>query len=352
MAPVRLQDIAERCNLSKSTVSRALRGDGGGISLETRERIREIAAEMGYDSSVHHAARRLALSKHGEYPLNHLIAAVFHPELLTTQYHLEIFRGVSEELMSQDFGMMLVYDCAESFNSLLPIFARGDVDGAIVTADPGGFQSKIKRLRGLPLFGRRPVVMLINKLPGCSAVVTNDEEGGFRAVSHLLELGHRHLAHFCWSPRAYPHVQRLAGYRRAYAGHGLDPDAHLHLMPWDYDHREAMKRDLLRYLEAHPEITGILATNDAIASLIHGALVGEGKRVPEDYSLIGYDDTDPLPAASGENLLTTVRLPLRQIGRTATRLVIKRLTGVVKSDQTVILPVEFVVRGSTGPAPR
>lgn len=349
---VRLQDVADRCHVSKSTAGRALRGDVT-CSDETRERVRRVAEEIGYSPTVHHVARRLALSKHGQYPINHLIAAVVNKSALIDEYFLRILRGISDTVMQEGFGMMLVFSQSGAFDSLLPIFERGDLDGTIAVDSGLGFESRAKQLRAIPLFGRRPLVMLLDVLSGCSAVVTDDEEGGYRAASHLLELGHRHLLHFCHNTRFWPHRQRLAGYRRACRDYGLDAEAHLHLMSWlaPYE-EEAKKRDLLLYLQEHPEITGILAANDLAAIAIHKILAKQGRRVPEDYSLVGYDDTYALPGSGGENTLTTVRLPLRSVGAEGARLVIDMIRTGEREDRLVELEVELVRRGTVAPPRR
>ena len=104
---------------------------------------------------------------------------------------------------------------------------------------------------------------------------------------------------------------------------------------------------LASYLREHPEITAVLAMNDASALRAWALLEREGIRVPRDVSIVGFDDTDPKLDADGRNLLTTVRLPLEELGREAARQLVGAITGRTKREEPVILPTELVVRGST-----
>ena len=200
-------------------------------------------------------------------------------------------------------------------------------------------------------------------------------------VTHLLELGHRYFLYF----RRPHHMsvgvhqdQLYPGYRQACFEHGLDPEQHL--IPAEIDAelmRFAFKADHLtqiillnslkaglpalspaswaryrRLLEQHPKITAILAPNDATAITLRYLLVMDGKRVPEDYSLVGFDDTDPMLDARGrDNILTTVHLPLRALGQKAARLLIDLLTGQASAQCRIVVPTKLIVRASTA-APR
>ena len=126
--------------------------------------------------------------------------------------------------------------------------------------------------------------------------------------------------------------ERTAGTRRALEEFGLDPHRHLHFLrlhaPWlatDWTKRRsqftsdpedrAHRRQLLALLHAHPEITGILAWNDNVAREVWYTLAEAGRRVPEEISLLGFDDTDALPDDVGQNQLASVHIPLYEIGQ-------------------------------------
>ncbi|OPZ83454.1 MAG: Arabinose metabolism transcriptional repressor [bacterium ADurb.Bin429] len=111
---------------------------------------------------------------------------------------------------------------------------------------------------------------------------------------------------------------------------------------------DAADHPLVAYLRAHPEITGILARNDAAACRIANLFARVGWTVPGDYSLIGYDDVDALRDDAGRNILTSMRVPLEEIGQTAVELLTRLIAANTTSAEHIILPTELIVRGTTG----
>lgn len=347
--PVTMQDIADKCKVSRVTVSYALRGNRSKVSTAMRRNIRRVARQLGYDSATYHSARRLAQTKKGCFSVNRLIGLFFPFPMIDHPYFYHLFRGMTEVFTEERFGLLTNYtDRGISNEDILPFFARGDVDGVIVYANPTAFQPVLNRLRNLPNFGQHPIVSLIQPFPDCSAVVGDDRVGGRQAAHHLLELGHRHI--FCFIPQqseTISHFFRFTGYLQAYAEYGLDTMRYLHTADWTA--LDKLCTVLARVLKKHPEITGILAPHDEIAHLIYDFLISRGLRVPKDISLIGYDDIEPILGTEHENILTTIRVPLREIGKAASRLIIAQILRTTEQKQTVTLPVELIVRATTGP---
>lgn len=371
---VTLKDIADHCGVTVATVSRALRNPERH-SKATTERILEVAAELGYDPLHHQGARRLALSRFGKRIINHLLAVIFPPYFYRANYFAEIFQGLLDVLTPEGYGLLTVNIENDTPLKLPPSFSRGDVDGVISLTDAYLMPQTAAQLRNEPFFGQRPVLSLFFATPGCSAVLIDAQGGAYAAAGHLLDQGHRHLLHFCgpetdaeWSPQDWSY-QLLLGFQRAFVDRGLDPAQHLHYFSLDtklrdlalqaVNHPKLLALDaigfsanhpLLRTLRAHPEITGILARNDPAALLIRHLLHQGGLRVPEDISLVGFDDTNPMFNERGQNILTTVRLPLRQIGRRAARLMIRQVNDEKTPQEVqIVLPATLIVRGSTAP---
>ncbi len=143
---------------------------------------------------------------------------------------------------------------------------------------------------------------------------------------------------------------RLLGYHRACSECKLD--AQECLVP--FQHLNDVRQTVREALPLHPDVTAILARNDSEVNELNAALEELGHRVSDTMSLAGFDDACELRDANGRNFLTTVRLPLEEIGRLAAQRLIARVTGETSapaSPQKVILPVELVTRGSTA-APR
>jgi LacI family transcriptional regulator len=349
MRAVTLQDIADRCGVTKMTVSRALHGDTRNVSMETSARIKAVALELGYDPSFNHAARRLALRKCGQDVVNHLVAMFFPSGFQQWPYYTTIFGGMLEVFMPEKFSLLTHYTSfAEraSENALPPVFMRGDVDGAIISRSSAHTQWICERLRATA-FAERPIVSVITPVEGCSAVLIEAELSGYLAANHLLDLGHRHIIHM--EAANPPHDQRMCGICRAYEERGLDPHAHLVYAQWFFDDENATVEAMDAALTAYPRSTAIIAANDRTAVLARDLAHRRGMRVPDDLSLVGFDDVTPMPDALGHNMLTTVRLPLQEVGQQAARLLLQHIRGHRRDIEQITLPVNLIERGSTAP---
>ena len=202
-------------------------------------------------------------------------------------------------------------------------------------------------------------------LAGCSAVLAEETQGAYAATQHLLDLGHRHLL---WLYRAGPAgappicAGRRDGICRALRDSVLPPAEHLleFAVPMEWldapgsvgsptpaGQDAASEASLTGFFRDNDRFTGILAQNDHVAIRVNALLARLGLRVPRDYSLIGFDDTEPILDECGHNILTTVRLPLREAGRAAGDLVLRQLDAATARPETVTLPVALVVRGTT-----
>jgi len=278
-------------------------------------------------------------------------------------YYNRLFWGVLHGLVAEGYAMLVnKLPCAKGQPGpdLTPLVRQGDIDGIIVPENPAA-DAQVAALRQRA--GRAlPLVSLIWPGEDCSSVVADDEAGMYAATRHLLDLGHRELLYLA---QAYSNALsrwRMAGIGRALAEAGLSPDRCLHTMPvfpyWyspPSDARAHRAEDggehpLVRWLRAHPAVTAVLGWNDSAALHAWYTLEGAGWRIPADISIIGFDDTTPMPGPAGENLLTSVRVPLRDIGAEAARLIVRRIHGDLTDDECRTLPTTLEVRASTAPA--
>lgn len=363
-------DIAQRCGLSQKAVSLALRGDLQQVSAKTIERVRAVAVEMGYDLSHHQAARRLVMLRHGQQMVNRVIALFLPPSFHQAAYFNTLVQGVFSALPESDFALVIGQSNPKHAEQLVlpPIFHSGEVDGILCYGSLRYADALISTLRASPGFSHRPVVSFINPMPGSMLVTADSQHGAYLATSHLLEQGHRAILHFFVPAAGGDMAKRHAGMCQAMHEYGLDPERQLHFAPWylgtqsppfhpaipalDADWPEAgsfneQVQGFLHYLQEHREITAIFAPNDLLAQRIGYLLIRSGLRIPDDISLIGFDDTDALRDACGSNILTTVRVPLLDMGEMATRLLIRRILGDENGEECITLPTELVVRGST-----
>ncbi len=344
---VTLQDIANKCGVSKAAARWAVMSDNDThVSKATRERVRKVADELGYNPAANQAARRLAYRKAGKAPLSYLIGLIVHDHITANdQYFNPLLLGALEVLEAERFGGMVMSSSA--FNPDLPdvrlpmVIEHGEIDGAIVY---GSFGNMVSQLRNYPQFADRPIVSLISPLPGCSHVLSDDYSGGCAIMKHLLDLGHRNIGHF-FEQAGIPHENRDKGARQACYDAGVNPDDCLYSLDYfKFIQNIDMEIDIIK---KDKKITAIIARQDHMATLIYQAMLRADIRVPEDISLIGYDDSIPIIDSSGCNFLTTVHVPLVEVGRMAVSLLLRHLHDNNLPIETVTLPVELMVRKST-----
>jgi DNA-binding LacI/PurR family transcriptional regulator len=351
----RIVDIANRCGVSVATVCRALQGNGRQ-SQATIDLVVNTAKEMGYDPARSHAARRLISQRFGQRIMNSMIGMWFVRETMgQSNYLLSVWRGVLEAVSKTDFE---VCTCdvwrVEDKRELPGAYRKGDIDGILTMAQAAHWGLPLSLLHDDPNFADRPIVGLVEHLDGGSGVYADNAASGRIVMSHLLDLGHRFIAHFEWGDELdFPtsvHTLRLAAYRETFELRGLSLDR-LFPLGWKFgaNYRDRSAKRFIEAIRAHPEITAVIAHNDQQAGEVYDALLTAGYRVPQDISLISYDDTDPIIDDHRENMLTSIRLPLMDIGREGTNLLLRRILGEETEDRDIVLPVELMVRKSTGP---
>jgi DNA-binding LacI/PurR family transcriptional regulator len=304
---------------------------------------------MGYDPTRHHAARRLVMRRMGIESLNHVVGLLVPPIFHETNFHILLFRGVMDILTPARFGLLTACVTDTTLASLPDSFIRGELDGLMVLGALEHSQSLITALHQHDGFGARPTVSLTIPLTGCSHVLFDEHAGGYQLGMHLLGLGHRYL--LMHDGTDYRVAQRRVGLHAAFAEYGLDPGRCIYEYPWHVEDTVAPGERLLALLRQHPRVTGIIGPNDRDALAIARCLQSAGYRIPDDYSLAGYDDTDVLLNDHSENILTTVQVPLREAGQAATHCLLARLEGPPDTPTSTVLPVSLAVRRSTG-APR
>ena len=361
---VTLRDVAKRCKLSRYAVSLALRGSGE-ISPATRERVQRVAAKLGYDPSCQAAARRLALMKYDHAIVNQVVGLIFPFYAHGVRYFDLLFQGLIDTISAEGFAALYFAlhnpQTREIVRPLPPVFFRTELDGAILIPMRSDLRSVVASLRGSNGFGQRPVVSLLETLPGCSTVRTDDEQGAQDAAAHLLGLGHTHFVQLVLPQPDGSAARRLDGVGRALSEQGLTADGNLRsfevapiaLDPTSLREYPVLcpewqpRGPLVEFLRAHPECTAVLALNDASAIRVWHTLEQAGIRVPEEISIIGFDDTDGKFGGRSANLLTSVRLPLEEAGREAARLILRQVQAQEPGVECLTLPARLMVRSST-----
>jgi LacI family transcriptional regulator len=322
--------VAQEAGVGVGTVSRVINGSAS-VSEATRRRVLDVVAELGYEPNA--TARALSTGRTRSVGV---IAPFF-----TRSSVIERLRGVAPMLAAS--GYQLVLFDVERPEQRTGVFRSviGRVDGLLsISLAPSTADQRRLEAAGIP------VVLVDQAHEALPTVTVDDVEGGRLATTHLIELGHRRIA-FAGDTVDGVHgpsasSRRCVGYQRALSEAGLPVRTDLvKLRPHGREAAE-IARDLLE-LASPP--TAVFAASDLQALAMIDALEALGKRVPDDLSVIGFDDVE-LARYAG---LTTVSQPLEDSGTRGAELLLAALEGedVLQSRQH--LPLELVVRGTTAP---
>ncbi|GAA4703888.1 LacI family DNA-binding transcriptional regulator [Nocardioides conyzicola] len=333
MAKVTLQSIADRVGVSRMTVSNAFsRPDQ--LSADLRARILTAADELGY-VGPDPAARALARGRTGSVGLliNGSLSEAFEDAVSA-----EFLASVADALAGQ--GMALTLLPSSTDESFVP--ARDvAVDGALVyICDPTSSDIGWLDRRNIPV-----VVVDHNVRDGVASVNVDDRGGARLAAQHLVDLGHRRIGIVTLDVAAdepnYPARERMLGWRDALDPAGIEPA----VVATPYSPRDAAY-DVARTLLDRPDRpTGVVCFSDAFAIATVRAAESLGLRVPDDVSIVGFDDS--VVAAASRPPLTTVRQEVGAKGRAAVAAIADVMGG--RSPAAVVLPTTLVVRDSTAP---
>lgn len=354
MGRVTLQTIADRVGVSRMTVSNAFsRPDQ--LSATLRERILAVAEELGY-VGPDPTARALASGTAGTVGL--LLSETL-TYALTDEIAVAFLAGIADELAPT--GLALTLLSTEGQNGVVP--ARDvAIDGALVySCDPDSTSVGWLMRRHLPL-----VFVDQAPAPGIASVNVDDRAGARAAATHLIELGHRRVGVVTSGLRGeyglldspldstavHTERQRLLGWLDALDDAGVEPTVvrQPHIAPFDLGYAAAQT-----LLGIQPAPTAILCFSDAIAIGVIRAINDAGLHVPEDISVVGFDD-NPLARTSAP-ALTTVRQDVGEKGRAAIAALMSAIDRAKSRPggrgRHLVLPTELVVRDSTAaPPPR
>jgi LacI family transcriptional regulator len=331
-----IRQIADLAGVSIATVSRVLNGRGD-VSEETREVVSRVIRENGYTANRN--ARGLSAGRTG-------LVGVLVP-LVYPAYFSGILAGAAEALSERDFQIVLSPTGGEHDREVSIVDRlHGLTDGAMIIL-PEESSEELERLldSGFRFVVLDPLMPLEERIPSVSAAHMS---GADQAMKHLLDLGHRRVGQIS-GPRGWVATEdRRRGYRAALAAAGILPDPALEREAEpEIDAGRAAAEQLLDLSELP---TAIFAFNDNIAIGAIQAARARGLRVPEDLSVVGFDDVEHATIVTPA--LTTVRQPLAEMGRTGVSLLMRLLEGKRFETLHVELATRLVVRDSTAPPPR
>lgn len=325
-----MKDIAKATGFSLSTVSRAL-SDKPDVAPQTHERIRDAARQMGYRPNKLARSLRLSTTK----TIGVIISDISNP------YFGALVKGIEREARRAGHSVIL-FDTNEDYSreeEAVAVMLEEQVAGVILTPTqrkPG----TVERL----LEARVPLVLASRRFSGIKTnyVVTDDVHGGLLATEHLIALGHKRIGMINGPMHISSAAERFEGYRQTLESHGLSvEDSYVTTGSVSIDDGFAAARILL---DRKPFPTAIFAFSDFVAFGVMKAIRERGLRVPEDISVVGYDDNQF--ASCLETPLTTVRVPKEQLGMEAAQVLQRQIEGSQPLRQVELL-VDLVKREST-----
>ncbi|HET9919362.1 MAG TPA: LacI family DNA-binding transcriptional regulator [Ktedonobacteraceae bacterium] len=338
------EQVARLAGVSRATVSRALNGSAR-VSDEARKRVHAAIATLGYEpdvvaqSLVRQRSNVIAVSLFPEdnsLPLSHLGR--------TSQYfYLGVLENIERELVARGYDLLLPSSPhGKSPENYIRSLQTRRIAGVIM------LHATEARAQAL-IHSDIPTAFIDRVVQGnhVTYVKSDNLDGARQATEHLLSLGHRHIALLPGQTTDLAGLERLLGSQQALAQAGIAPDSGLiRQCGWEVDEAYEAARTLLA---ERRDFTAIAAGSDFMAIGILRALTEHGLSVPEDISLVGFDDIDFCQYTAPP--LTTVRQDRLAMGRGA----VQRLITMIEGDENtspLILPTQLIVRHSTGPVPR
>ena len=326
-----ITDVAREAGVSASTVSHVI-NETRFVSDQVKQRVHAAMEALNYQPNV--IARSLRTRE--TLTVGVVVSDVTNP------FFTSIVRAIEDEVLKQGYNIILcdTDEKPEREQAYLRLLMGRRVDGLIVAPSSGNadlLRSAIES--GLP------VVLLDRSIPGLTAdvVLSDNESGAFDAVSYLIGIGHRRIGIIAGRLEVSTGADRMAGYVRAIQTHGIPADESLIEVA-------KFKRDIaydktMKMLNRAEPPTALFVCNNVMTAGTMAALKAAGKKVPEDISVIGFDDSEW--AALMDPPLTVVAQPIVELGTRAAQTLMRRISrGRVKTPRAVVLKPELILRDS------
>ena len=332
---ITIYDLAKVLDLSPATVSRGLK-DHPAINIKTRQRIAEMAKEMGYRSNSF--ASNLRRQK------TNTIGIIVHE--LNSQFISSVLAGIEKVTAEAGYDLIIGHSSEtyhkEAANAHNLFHKR--VDGLIAslafdTKDLDHFNPFVQK--GIPLvfFDR------VEENTYGTRIIIDNVRAGYEATTHLIQQGCRRIAHLTANLTRNVYAGRLQGFMQALEENGL-PFQPEWLMVGDLG-EEAAIHSARQVLALDPRPDGIFITNDFCAAVFLQELKEAGVRIPEDIAIVGFNND--VISKLIQPRLTTINYPGEEMGEKAARNLLDQLNGLTSAmtTETIVIPSELIVRGSS-----
>ena len=330
-----MRDVANHVGVSIATVSHVI-NNTRYVSEELRQRIMEAMDELGY--------QRNALARALRSKQSHTLGVIV-PDI-TNPFFAELTRDIEDIAFAQGFSVILCNSNSDLGKEILHTkhLNEKQVDGVIFVA-AGEHSEHIYTLQ------KRGIATVLIERGGAEdldAVLIDNKQGGYKATQHLLELGHRHIACIAGPSKHTLRAHRVTGYRQALQDAGVSVREEL-IVNGDFTTGGGYQLATELLTAVSPPPTAIFACNDLMAMGAIRAARENGYIVPDDLSVVGFDNISL--ASVMHPALTTVALPICDLGQTAVHILFRRLKEKNTPIQRQTLDIHLIIRESTAPIP-
>lgn len=344
-----LKDVAELAGVSTATVARVLH-DNGYVADITRQQVLEAVAQTGYRINV----IAQGLRKQRTFTIGHFLNSLF-----PNPFFVEVAAGVEQAALAKGYTVLIfnVQQSAEQERRGIELFIQRRVDAIIFTTPQSAENVELALREGILVVQiERPMPVVSN------AVLVDQYTGAIEAMEHLIALGHRQIAFWGEKPKSVipssaqwcnVELDRFTGYTDTLKKHRLPIQNDVIFLQDHYPtnaNENAQQGDQIvsKLLRARPDCTAIFAASDLMAASVLQSLYKRGLHVPRDMSVIGFDNT---LSAHLTPPLTTVALPMLEMGSEAVRIIVEHLDTENTSAHSVsTLTARLIARDSTGKA--
>ncbi len=337
---VTMAEVAGQSGVSLSTVSLVLR-DKAGVGAVTRQRVLDVARDLGY-------ILKSPMAAYSSVPTNIGLIFKAEPERIpqANQFYSHVLAGIEESCRKRQINLLYATMTVDqdSYPLELPrvLTDDGTVDGLLLV---GAF---LNQPLAQVIDRHATPTVLVDAYAShdiYDAVVSDNFKGAYEAVTYLVERGHRHIGLVGCHPHAYPSIQeRQNGYARALKDNGI---SHRYLAKGHLIDTPRVAEAAADLLRRNPQITAVFGVNDELALTVIDVARELGRRVPDDLSIIGFDNVDL--AASTIPALTTMHVDKVGMGRLAVHVLINRVNHPGASPVTAVVRPRLVERASVCP---
>lgn len=332
-------DIAKIVGVSRSTVSRVV-NNSSNVSESTRDKVMKAIEEYHY--VPHASAQMLAGKKSKIIGLFIVDTKNERYKVTTSSYFSPFISGVIDEASKKGYKILImVINNHKDFVSAKELFYNKTISGGIFI----GCNNNEKHIMDIINDGHKVVVLEQEKGKGNfkkSIVVNSDSYGGaYDATNYLIKLGHKRIAHICGEENHWTAICKLKGYKKALIDAGIPVDENI-IIKGNYTHKSGYKavKDLLN----NDNITALFVANDTMALGVYEEIQERGLKIPEDISVIGFDDIEVSKYL--QPALTTIKVSLLEMATVSINNLIQAINE--KSNYFVFynIPVEIIIRES------